>query len=86
MSFLRMLIRLFSAPFGRRSDRRLRPTRARHAQFASFLEDSGFRRHDVDHYERAVKRRRTVKNFLKLATGAGAIWVVIESAKALTLF
>lgn len=86
MPLLRMLIRLFSAPFGRRSDRRLRTTGSRHAQFASFLEDSGFRRHDVDHYERAVKRRRTAKTFLKLATGAGAIWVVIESAKALTLF
>jgi hypothetical protein len=64
----------------------LKTTRSRHAQFASFLEDSGFRRHDSDHYERAMKRRSLVKNFLKLATGAGAIWVVIESARALTLF
>ncbi|WP_438481113.1 hypothetical protein [Oleiharenicola lentus] len=86
MSFLRYLLRFLPTQTRRRSDRRLKTTRSQHAQFASFLEDSGFRRHHADHYEHAMKRRRVVKNFLKLATSVGAIWVVIESAKALTLF
>jgi hypothetical protein len=86
VSFFRHLLRFLPTQMGRRSDRRLKTTRSQHAQFASFLEDSGFRRHHADHYENAMKRRRMMKAFLKLATSAGAIWVVIESAKALTLF
>ncbi len=71
---------------GMRSDKRLRTTHVRHAQFACFLEDSGFRTHHVDHYERSLRRRRTAKVLFLVAGAFGAAWVVLESARAVMLF
>ena len=67
-------------------DRRLRVTHARHAQFVSFLESSGYRAHNPDRYEQSLRRRRVAKGALYWLTAFGASWIVIESAKALTLF
>ncbi|MBM3856066.1 MAG: hypothetical protein FJ399_23400 [Verrucomicrobia bacterium] len=61
-------------------------TRARHAQFASFLESTGYRAHNVDRYERSLRHRRLGRGLLRWAAAAGASWIVIESARALTLF
>lgn len=83
---LRHLLNQLPIAFGQRSDRRLRTTRLKHAQFASFLEESGFRQHDVDHHERALRWRRALKRLFLAATAFGAAWVVLESARALTLF
>ena len=83
---LRHLLNQLPIAFGQRSDRRLRTTRLKHAQFASFLEESGFRQHDVDHHDRSVRRRRMAKRLFLWATAFGAAWVVLESARALTLF
>jgi len=69
-----------------RTDRRLKMTRARHAQFVSFLQSSGYRTHNVDRYEQSLRRRRAVKGVLYWLSAVGASWIVLESAKALTLF
>lgn len=83
---LRHLLNQLPIALGQRSDRRLRTTRLKHAQFASFLEESGFRPHDVDHHERGLRRQRLAKRLFLWATAFGAAWVVLESARALTLF
>ncbi|MDB6113931.1 MAG: hypothetical protein JWQ83_832 [Lacunisphaera sp.] len=82
----RHLLNQLPIAFGMRSDRRLKTTRSKHAQFACFLEESGFRSHNVDHHERSLRRRRSLKTLFLWATAFGAAWVVLESARALTLF
>lgn len=67
-------------------DRRLRPTSSRRAQFVSFLESSGYRMHNVDAYERSLQRRRFVKGALIWASAFAVAWVVIESARAVSIF
>lgn len=86
MRTLRQILRRLPIRFGARSDRHLRTTNARHAQFASFLEQSGFRPHNVDRYERALQRRRFGKAVLIAGAAALVAWIAIESAQALTLF
>lgn len=83
---IRRLLNHLPIAFGLRSDRRLRTTRLKHAQFASFLEGSGFRTHNVDHHERSLHRRRAAKGMFKWSTAFGAAWIALESARALTLF
>jgi hypothetical protein len=78
----RHLLNQLPIAFGMRSDRRLRTTRLKHAQFVSYLEDSGFRTHNVDHHERSLRRRRLVKSLFLWASAFAAAWVVIESARA----
>lgn len=83
---IRRLLNQLPIAFGMRSDRRLRTTRLKHAQFASFLEESGFRARTVDHHERSLRRQRAAKSLLTWATAFGAAWIALESARALTLF
>jgi hypothetical protein len=83
---MRRLLNHLPNPFGVRSDRCLRTTRLKHAQFASFLEESGFRAHSVDHHERSLRRRRAAKLLFLWGLAAGIAWVAIESAKAVVLF
>jgi hypothetical protein len=82
----RHLLNQLPIAFGMRSDRRLRTTRLKHAQFVSYLEDSGFNSHHVDHHDRSLRRRRIAKSLFLWATAFGVAWVVIESARAVTLF
>lgn len=82
----RHLLNQLPIAFGMRSDRRLKTTRRKHAQFACYLEETGFRIHNVDHHERSLRRRRVVKSLFLWATAFGAAWVVLESARALTIF
>lgn len=83
---LRRLLNHLPIALGMRSDKRLRTAQVKHAQFACYLEETGFRTHNVDRYERSLRRRRVAK-FLFLAAGAFALaWIVIESARAVTLF
>jgi len=83
---MRRLLNQLPINHGMRSDRRLRTTQLRHAQFASFLEMDGFGSHHVDRYERSLRRRKLAKWMLLGATAFFAAWVVLESAKALTIF
>ncbi len=83
---LRRLLNHLPIALGMRSDKRLRTARVKHAQFACYLEETGFRTHNVDRYERGLRRRRAAK-FLFLGAGVFAIgWIVLESARAVMLF
>jgi hypothetical protein len=65
---------------------RIHPTRLKNAQFISYLVESGFRQVNADHYEASLRRRRLGKNFLLGMLTAGTAWVVVESARALSMF
>jgi hypothetical protein len=83
---LRHLLNQLPIPFGQRSDRRLRTTRLKHAQFASYLEETGFGHHDPDQHERSLRRRRRARGLMLWATAFGVAWIALESARALTMF
>ena len=83
---VRRLLNQLPLALGMRSDRRLRATRLKHAQFASFLEDTGFRAVTLDSYERGLRRRRVAKALLWWSTAFAAAWVALESARAVALF
>ncbi|MBI2497940.1 MAG: hypothetical protein HYV75_08545 [Opitutae bacterium] len=83
---LRHLLNQLPIALGQRSDRRLRTASLKHAQFAAFLEESGFGHRDTDHHERSLRRRRAAKALFLWALAFGAAWVALESARALTLF
>jgi hypothetical protein len=83
---LRRLLNHLPIALGMRSDKRLRTTHVRHAQFACFLEESGFRTHNVDRYERSLRRRRVAKVLCLWASAFGAAWIVLESARAVMMF
>lgn len=82
----RRLLNHLPISLGMRSDKRLRTAQVKHAQFACYLEETGFRTHNVDRYERSLRRRRVAKLLFLWACAFGAAWVVIESARAVTLF
>ena len=73
-----------------RADPRLhargRGTHTQNSQFLSFLHGSGFRRVNLDLYERSLRRRRFSMAVFTWAAVAGFAWVVIESAQALSMF
>lgn len=82
----RRLLNHLPIALGMRSDKRLRTARGKHAQFACYLEETGFRTHNVDRYERSLRRRRVAKGLFLWATGFGVAWIVLESARAVMLF
>ncbi|MBL9216670.1 MAG: hypothetical protein JNG83_14425 [Opitutaceae bacterium] len=82
---MRRLLNHLPIPFGMRSDRVLRTTRMKHAQFACFLEESGFRSGSADHYDRSLRRRRLAKGLIIWATAFAAAWVFLESARAVMI-
>lgn len=83
---LRRLLNHLPIPVGVRSDRRLKATRLRHAQFASYMESDGFRSQHTDHHDRSLRRRRAFKTVTAVVTAFFAAWVALESVKAFTLF
>lgn len=83
---LRRILNHLPIQIGTRSDRRLRTTGMKHAQFASFMETAGFRSHHVDHYERSMRRRQFAKRLIVVALIFFGAWIALESAKALTIF
>ena len=82
----RRLLNHLPIALGMRTDKHLRTTRVKHAQFASFLGESGFRSFNVDRYERSLRRRRFGKGLLMWLSAFGAAWIVLESARAVMLF
>ncbi|MDD2765462.1 MAG: hypothetical protein PHE83_15985 [Opitutaceae bacterium] len=65
---------------------RIRATRTKNAQFISYLVQSGFRQVNPDHYESSLRRRRLIRGVLVWLLAAGSTWVVIESARALSMY
>jgi hypothetical protein len=83
---LRLLLNLCHRPairFGLRQDPR---GRFRDPRFASFMRDSNRGRVDTDFHDTVLRGRKFAKNLLKLALFGGGAWIVLESAKALSIF
>lgn len=83
---LRRLLNHLPISVGVRSDRRLKGTRIKHAQFVSFAEQTGCRTYQVDQYDRSLRRRRVAKTLTMVAMAFFGAWVALESVRALTLF
>ena len=60
--------------------------RFRSGQFASFMAQNNRRRVDTDLLDAVLRSRRMLRNLLKLALAGGGAWVVLESARALSIF
>lgn len=83
---LRVLINFCRRPairFGLRRDPR---GRFREPRFASFMAEGNRRPLDNDMHDAVLKGRKAVKNVFLAALALGGAWVVIESAKALSVF
>jgi hypothetical protein len=79
------LLHRLPVPNGFRLDRELRNSGVKRAKFVSYLQASGYRTNHIDSYERSLRRRKLVKVALFWLTAFVAAWIVIESAKALTI-
>jgi hypothetical protein len=79
--FYRPAIRMWSV-----DNSRIHTTQTKNAQFISYLVESGFRQVNGDRYGSSLRRRRLVKRVLFWLLAAGGAWVLIESARALSMF
>lgn len=82
---------LFHRPaikMGRVDNSCFQTTRLRNAQFVSFISESGSLNcwGNSDRYEARMRRRKRVKALCAVLVAAGGAWVIIESARALTIF
>jgi hypothetical protein len=83
---LRFLSNLCHRPtirFGLRRDPR---GRFRDPQFASFMAHSNKKPLDSDMHDAMLKGRKAMKNLFRAGLALGGAWVVLESAKALSVF
>lgn len=69
--------------FGLRQDSR---GRFRDPRFVSFLADSNRKSLDTDLHDAVLQGRKLMKNVFRLALFGGGAWIVLESAKALSVF
>ena len=69
--------------YGLRRDPR---SRLRDQRFVSFLDQHNRRSVDPDFHDTVLRGRKLMKNLLRLAVIGGGAWVVLESAKALSVF
>ena len=79
--FYRPAIRMWSV-----DNSHIHTTQTKNAQFISYLVESGFRQVNGDRYESSLRRRRVVKSLLFWILVAGGAWVLIESARAISMF
>ena len=83
---LRFLINVCRRPgvrFGLRNDTR---GRFREPRFVSFMAQSNRKKLDTDLHDAVLSGRKLMRNLLKLALVGGGAWIVLESAKALSVF
>lgn len=83
---LRALLNLCRRPairFGLRRDTR---GRFRDPRFASFMGENNRSKLDTDFHDTVLRGRKLMKNLFRLALLGGGAWVVLESAKALSVF
>lgn len=83
---LRTLLNLLHRPairFGPAPDAR---GRFRDPRFVSFLAETNRNRLAPDFHNAVLRGRKFARKILLLFLAGGAVWVVIESAKALTMF
>lgn len=83
---LRALLNLCRRPalrFGLRRDPR---GRFRDPKFASFMAQGNRRARDTDMHDAMLKGRKAMKAVFCIGLALGGAWIVIESAKALSVF
>jgi hypothetical protein len=83
---LRFLLNLCHRPairFGLRRDPR---GRFRDPSFSSFMAESNRRPLDHDVHDAMLKGRKAMKAVLRVGLALGGAWIVLESAKALSVF
>lgn len=83
---LRAWFRLLSPPRSRRPIRPELHGRFRNPQFVSFMAQNNRRRLDTDLHDAVLRGRKVMKNVLRFALAGGCAWVVVESARALSIF
>jgi hypothetical protein len=83
---LRVLLNLCHRPAIRMGLRRDGGGRFRDPQFASFMLDTNRKAIDTDRHDAVLKGRKLMKTMLRVGMALGSAWVVLESAKALTVF
>ena len=83
---LRFLLNLCHRPvvrFGLRRDTR---GRFREPRFVSFMAQNNRTKLDTDLQDTVLRGRKLVRHVLKLSLIGGGAWIVLESAKALSMF
>jgi hypothetical protein len=60
--------------------------RFRDARFVSFMASSNRKALDTDLHDTVLRGRKMMRNVFRLAVVGGVAWVVLESAKALSVF
>ena len=60
--------------------------RFRNPQFVSFMAQNNRRRVHPDLHDAVLRGRKMVKLVLRFALAGGCTWIVLESAKALSVF
>ncbi|MFH1497383.1 MAG: hypothetical protein ABII82_06100 [Verrucomicrobiota bacterium] len=87
---LNVLLNLFRRSpirMGRVDNSRINRTRIRNAQFVSFMSEgrclSG---RDSDRYDARLRRQKLMRSLATLAAAAGLAWIVVESARAISMF
>lgn len=58
----------------------------RNPRFVSFMAENNRRRIDADLLEAVLRNRRWMKQALRLSLAGGLAWVVLESARAFSIF
>jgi hypothetical protein len=83
---LRSLLALFRRPAIRSGPKRDSRGRFRDPRFATFIAQNNRRTVDTDLQDTVLRGRKIMRNTLRLAAFGGAAWVLLESAKALSVF
>jgi hypothetical protein len=83
---LRVLLNLCHRPsirFGLRRDPR---GRFRDPRFVSFLTASNRKMLDTDLHDAVLRGRKLMRNLIVLGLASGGAWLIVESAKAISVF
>ncbi|MBI4623986.1 MAG: hypothetical protein HY736_12320 [Verrucomicrobia bacterium] len=83
---LRFVLNLCHRPTLRLGLQRDPRGRFRDPQFVSFMAQSNRRQLDTDLHDAVLRGRKIMRNLFRLAITGGCAWVVLESAKALSVF
>jgi hypothetical protein len=86
MSVLRVLRNLCHRPAIRSGLQRGAGGRFAAPQFASFMARHNHRRIDTDLHDAVLRGRKLMRNLFRFALAGGVAWVVLESARALSMF
>jgi len=83
---LRALVNLCHRPAARFGLQRDPHGRFREPRFVSFMAQSNRKLIDTDLHDAVLRGRKLMRYVLLLALAGGCAWIMLESAKALTVF